>query len=191
MLVERSRYERAVEEAAEIARNTHVAKAAEKGAHIGPLVSELQFNKVQSLIQSGLDEGARLAAGGVGRPDGLNRGYFVRPTVFADVTPDMTIMREEIFGPVLSIMPFDTADEALAIANDTVYGLTNYVQSSDPEKLKRFARELHSGMVQMNGQSRGQGAPFGGVGHSGNGREGGVWGLEEFVEIKSVGGWPD
>lgn len=191
MLVERSRYERAVEEAAEIARNTHVAKAAEKGAHIGPLVSELQFNKVQSLIQSGLDEGARLAAGGVGRPDGLNRGYFVRPTVFADVTPDMTIMREEIFGPVLSIMPFDTADEALAIANDTVYGLTNYVQSSDPGKLKRFARELHSGMVQMNGQSRGQGAPFGGVGHSGNGREGGVWGLEEFVEIKSVGGWPD
>ncbi|WP_299754071.1 aldehyde dehydrogenase family protein [uncultured Boseongicola sp.] len=191
MLVERSRYERAVEEAAEIARNTHVAKAAEKGAHIGPLVSELQFNKVQSLIQSGLDEGARLAAGGVGRPDGLNRGYFVCPTVFADVTPDMTIMREEIFGPVLSIMPFDTADEALAIANDTVYGLTNYVQSSDPEKLKRFARELHSGMVQMNGQSRGQGAPFGGVGHSGNGREGGVWGLEEFVEIKSVGGWPD
>jgi len=191
MLVERSRYERAVEEAAEIARNTHVAKAAEKGAHIGPLVSELQFNKVQSLIQSGLDEGARLAAGGVGRPDGLNRGYFVRPTVFADVTPDMTIMREEIFGPVLSVMPFDTADEALAIANDTVYGLTNYVQSSDPEKLKRFARELHSGMVQMNGQSRGQGAPFGGVGHSGNGREGGVWGLEEFVEIKSVGGWPD
>jgi aldehyde dehydrogenase (NAD+) len=191
MLVERSRYERAVEEAAEIARNTHVAKAAEKGAHIGPLVSEMQFNKVQSLIQSGLDEGARLSAGGVGRPDGLNRGYFVRPTVFADVTPDMTIMREEIFGPVLSIMPFDTADEALAIANDTVYGLTNYVQSSDPEKLKRFARELHSGMVQMNGQSRGQGAPFGGVGHSGNGREGGVWGLEEFVEIKSVGGWPD
>ena len=191
MLVERSRYDQAVEEASETARTTRVALADEPGSHIGPLVNETQFNKVQTLIQSGIDEGARLAAGGVGRPEGLNRGYFARPTVFADVTTDMTIMQEEIFGPVLSIMPFDTADEALTIANDTVYGLTNYVQSTDPEKLRRFARELHSGMVQMNGKGRGKGAPFGGVGHSGNGREGGVWGLEEFVEIKSVGGWPD
>ena len=191
MLVERSRYEQAVAQATEVARDTRVASASESGGHIGPLVSEAQFNKVQALIQTGIDEGARLVAGGIGRPDGLNRGYFVRPTVFADVTPDMTIMREEIFGPVLSIMPFDAPDEALEIANDTVYGLTNYVQSSDPETLKRFARDLHSGMVQMNGKSRGQGAPFGGVGQSGNGREGGVWGIEEFVEIKSVGGWPD
>jgi len=191
MLVERGRYDQAVEEAAEVARSTRVGPAAEKGSHIGPLVNETQFNKVQGLIQKGIDEGARLVEGGVGRPDGLNRGYFARPTVFADVTPDMTIMQEEIFGPVLSIMPFDSADEALSIANDTVYGLTNYVQSSDPAKLERFARELHSGMVQMNGKGRGKGAPFGGVGQSGNGREGGVWGLEEFVEIKSVGGWPD
>jgi len=191
MLVERTRYDQAVEEAATVARTTRVGHAADKGSHIGPLVNEAQFNKVQALIQTGIDEGARLVEGGVGRPDGLNRGYFARPTVFADVTPDMTIMHEEIFGPVLSIMPFDTADEAMAIANDTVYGLTNYVQSTDPEKLKRFARELHSGMVQMNGKGRGKGAPFGGVGQSGNGREGGVWGLEEFVEIKSVGGWPD
>jgi len=191
MLVERTRYDQAVEEAATVARTTRVGHAADKGSHIGPLVNEAQFNKVQALIQTGIDEGARLVEGGVGRPDGLNRGYFARPTVFADVTPDMTIMHEEIFGPVLSIMPFDTADEAMAIANDTVYGLTNYVQSTDPEKLERFARELHSGMVQMNGKGRGKGAPFGGVGQSGNGREGGVWGLEEFVEIKSVGGWPD
>ncbi len=191
MLVERSRYHQAVEEASEVARTTKVANAADHGDHIGPLVSQMQYDKVQALIQKGIDEGARLAAGGTGRPDGLNRGYFVRPTVFADVTPDMTIMREEIFGPVLSIMPFDKPDEALEIANDTVYGLTNYAQSSDPEKLKYFARNLRSGMVQMNGKSRGQGAPFGGVRQSGNGREGGVWGLEEFVEVKSVGGWPD
>ena len=191
MLVERSRYEQAVEEAAETARKTTVASARDKGNHIGPLVSETQFEKVQNLIQSGIDEGARLVEGGVGRPEGLNRGYFVRPTVFADVDTDMTIMREEIFGPVLSIMPFDDANEALAIANDTEYGLTNYVQSTDPAKLTHFARRLRSGMVQMNGKSRGQGAPFGGTGASGNGREGGVWGIEEFVEIKSVGGWPE
>ena len=191
MLVERSRYAQAVEEAAEVARNTRVRPAAENGDHIGPLVNETQFNKVQALIQTGIDEGARLVEGGVGRPDGLNRGYFARPTVFADVNPDMTIMREEIFGPVLSIMPFDSEDEVLEIANDTEYGLTNYVQSTDPEKLRKFARLLHSGMVQMNGKGRGQGAPFGGVGQSGNGREGGVWGIEEFCEIKSVGGWPD
>ena len=191
MLVERARYDQAVEQATEVAKTTRVANAAESGTHIGPLVSEMQFNKVQDLIQKGIDEGARLTAGGVGRPDGLNRGYYVRPTVFADVTTDMTIYREEIFGPVLSITPFDTADEALEMANDTVYGLTNYVQSSNPETLKHFARRLRSGMVQMNGKSRGQSAPFGGVKQSGNGREGGIWGIEEFLEVKSVGGWPE
>ena len=190
MLVERSRYHEAVEQAAEVARTTRVANAHEDGGHMGPLVSQMQFDKVQELIQKGIDEGARLAAGGTGRPDGLNRGYFVRPTVFADVTPDMTIMREEIFGPVLSIMPFDTAEEALKIANDTPYGLTNYVQSTDPAKLEHFARRLRSGMVQMNGKGRGKGAPFGGIKASGNGREGGTWGLEDFTEVKSVGGWP-
>ena len=191
MLVERPRYDQAVEEAAEIARDTKVATAHDRGGHIGPLVSALQFEKVQNLIQAGIDEGARLVEGGVGRPDGLNRGYFARPTVFADVNNDMTIMREEIFGPVLSIMPFDTDDEALEIANDTVYGLTNYVQSNNADRLENFARHLRSGMVQMNGKGRGQGAPFGGVRQSGNGREGGVWGIEEFLEVKSVGGWPE
>ncbi|MGR3290825.1 MAG: aldehyde dehydrogenase family protein, partial [Paracoccaceae bacterium] len=125
------------------------------------------------------------------RPDGHNRGYFVRPTVFADVTPDMTIAREEIFGPVLSIMAFDTEQEALQVANDTVYGLTNYVQTSDMARARRVTRQLRSGMVEINGNFRSDGAPFGGYGQSGNGREGGAWGLHEFMEVKSVSGWID
>ncbi len=190
MLVERSRYDAAVEEARAAAEATRVNPAGEEGRHIGPLVSELQFEKVQTLIQTGIDEGARLVAGGVGRPEGLNRGFFVRPTVFADCTNDMTIMREEIFGPVLSMMPFDSEDEAIEIANDTVYGLTNYIQTSDPERARRVARAVRSGMVDINGQARGSGAPFGGMRQSGNGREGGVWGLEEFLEVRAIGGWP-
>ncbi len=190
MLVERARYEQAVDEARAAAEATSVNAAAEAGRHIGPLVSEMQFNKVQDLIQKGIDEGARLVTGGVGRPEGLNRGYFVRPTVFADCTNDMQIMREEIFGPVLSMMPFDSEEEAIAIANDTDYGLTNYIQTTDPERARRVARELRSGMVDINGNARGSGAPFGGMKQSGNGREGGVWGLEEFLEIRAIGGWP-
>ncbi len=190
MLVERSRYDEAVEEAKAAAEATTVNAAAEAGRHIGPLVSEMQFNKVQDLIQKGIDEGARLVTGGVGRPEGLNRGFFVRPTVFADCNNDMTVMREEIFGPVLSMMPFDTEEEAIAIANDTDYGLTNYVQTTDPEKARRVARALRSGMVDINGKARGAGAPFGGMKQSGNGREGGKWGLEEFLEVRAIGGWP-
>ncbi len=190
MLVERSRYDEAVEQAREAAEATTVNAAAQEGRHIGPLVSEIQFNKVQDLIQKGIDEGARLVAGGTGRPEGLNRGYFVRPTVFADCTNDMTVMREEIFGPVLSMMPFDSEEEAIAIANDTDYGLTNYIQTSDDDRARRVARALRSGMVDINGKGRGAGAPFGGMKQSGNGREGGEWGLDEFVEVKAVGGWP-
>jgi aldehyde dehydrogenase (NAD+) len=141
------------------------------------------------LIQKGIDEGARVVAGGTGRPNGMERGFYVQPTVFADVEHDMAIAREEIFGPVLSIIPFDTEEEAIAMANDTVYGLTNYVQTQDGEKANRLARALRSGMVEMNGQSRGAGAPFGGMKQSGNGREGGKWGIEDFLEIKSVSGW--
>ena len=189
MLVHASIYDEAVERAAKAAEATRVASSHEPGDHIGPVVSQVQFGKIQDLIQAGIDEGARLVAGGVGRPDGLNRGYFVRPTVFADVTNDMTIAREEIFGPVISIMKFETEDEAVAIANDTVYGLTNYVQTEDGDRRNRLARKLRSGMVQMNGRGRGAGAPFGGVKQSGNGREGGVWGLHEFLEVKSIGGW--
>jgi aldehyde dehydrogenase (NAD+) len=190
MLVERSRYDEAVAQAKAAAEAISVNIASVDGSHIGPLVSQMQFDKVQGLIQQGIDEGARLVTGGVGRPDGLNRGYFVRPTVFADCNNDMTVMREEIFGPVLSMMPFDTEDEAIAIANDTVYGLTNYVQTTDPERARRVARALRSGMVDMNGKARGAGSPFGGMKQSGNGREGGVWGLEEFLEVRAIGGWP-
>ena len=190
MLVERSRYADAVEQAKAAANATKVNAASEGGQHIGPLVSEMQFTKVQDLIQQGIDEGATLVAGGMGRPEGLNRGFFVRPTVFADCNNDMTVMREEIFGPVLAMMPFDTEEEAIAIANDTDYGLTNYVQTTDPERARRVARALRSGMVDMNGKGRGAGSPFGGMKQSGNGREGGEWGLDEFTEVRAIGGWP-
>ena len=189
MLVQRDAYESAIETVREIAETTAVGPASESGRHIGPVVSQAQFDKIQGLIETGISEGARLVAGGLGRPDGLNRGYFVRPTVFADVTNDMTIAREEIFGPVLSIIPFETEEEAVRIANDTVYGLTNYVQSQDGARRNRVARQLRSGMVEMNGRSRGAGSPFGGMKQSGNGREGGVWGIEDFLEVKAVSGW--
>lgn len=189
MLVERSIYDQAVETAQSVAAKTEVASADIDGRQIGPVVSDVQWNKIQGLIQQGIDEGARLVAGGTGRPEGLNRGWFARPTVFADVQADMTIWQEEIFGPVLSISPFDSENEALDMANDTAYGLTNYVQTQSLDKARRAARALRSGMVEINGQSRGAGAPFGGYRQSGNGREGGIWGLEDFLEVKSVSGW--
>ena len=189
MLVERSIYDRAVAEAKAVAESVVADSAHKPGKHIGPLASEAQFLKVQALIQKGIDEGARLVAGGLGRPAGHDRGYFVRPTVFADVNNQMTIAREEIFGPVLSIIPFDNEQEAISIANDTPYGLANYVQSNDGEKRNRVAARLRSGMVEMNGSPRGAGSPFGGVKASGRAREGGVWGIEEFLEAKAISGW--
>lgn len=188
MLVERARYDEAVAQAAETAQKTKVASAHETGRHIGPVVSEVQFDKIQGLIQQGIDEGARLVAGGTGRPDVLNRGYYVRPTVFADVTNEMTIAKEEIFGPVLSIIPFDSEEEAIAIANDTPYGLTNYVQTTDDTRRLRMARQLRAGMIETNGTGFAQGSPFGGMKQSGNGREGGVFGIEEFTEVKAISG---
>ncbi|MEO1796089.1 MAG: aldehyde dehydrogenase family protein [Pseudomonadota bacterium] len=188
MLVERARYAEAVEQAAETAEKTKVGSGSEEGRHIGPVVSEVQFEKIQGLIQQGIDEGARLVAGGTGRPDGLNRGYFIRPTVFADVNNDMTIAREEIFGPVLSIIPFDTEEEAVKIANDTAYGLTNYIQTADDDRRLRLARKLRAGMIETNGKGFGRGSPFGGMKQSGNGREGGVFGIEEFQEVKAISG---
>lgn len=189
MLVERSFYDQAVEIAAEVARGVKVAPASEHGRHIGPVVNKRQWDQIQGLIQKGIDEGARLVAGGLGLPEGMNKGYFVRPTVFADVTPGMTIEREEIFGPVLSILPFEDEEEAVKIANDTPYGLTNYVQTEDGARRNRLALRLKSGMVEMNGKSRGAGAPFGGVKASGRAREGGHWGIEEFLEVKAISGW--
>ncbi|MEM9551508.1 MAG: aldehyde dehydrogenase family protein [Pseudomonadota bacterium] len=189
MLVQSEIYDQAVEAAAEVAGKVSVGSAHEEGRHIGPVVNATQWDKIQDLIQTGIDEGARLVAGGTGRPDGLNKGYFVKPTVFADVTNDMTIAQQEIFGPVLSILKFDTEDEAVSIANDTPYGLTNYVQTQDGARANRMARALRSGMVEMNGTSRGAGSPFGGMKQSGNGREGGTWGIEDFLEVKAVSGW--
>ncbi len=189
MLVQREIYDRTVEEAAAIAQKVEVGPASAEGRHIGPVVNQTQYDKIQALIEKGIEEGARLVAGGPGRPEGFNRGFFVRPTVFADVTNDMTIAREEIFGPVLSILPFETEEEAVQIANDTPYGLTNYVQTQDGARANRLARQLRSGMVEMNGTSRAAGSPFGGMKQSGNGREGGVWGIEDFLEVKAVSGW--
>lgn len=189
MLVERSIYDQAVETAARVAQETQVASAHQPGKHIGPVVSKLQWDRIQDMIQKGIDEGARLVAGGTGLPEGVNRGYFVRPTVFADVSNDMTIAQQEIFGPVLSIIPFDSEEQAIEIANDTPYGLTNYVQSQDGARRNRVARRLRSGMVEMNGQSRGAGSAFGGVKMSGRAREGGVMGLEEFMDSKAISGW--
>jgi aldehyde dehydrogenase (NAD+) len=188
MLVERSVYDQAVEVAAATANATLVDLPSKPGDHLGPLVSQAQFDKVQSLIQAGIDEGARLVAGGLGRPEGLNRGWFVRPTVFADVAHEMTVMREEIFGPVLSMMPFDTEEDAIQLANDTPYGLAAYVQTGSASRARRVAGQLRAGMVQVNGASRVSGAPFGGYKQSGVGREGGVWGIEEFLEIKTISG---
>ena len=189
MLVERSVYDRAVEAAAKVATDTAVATAHQPGPHIGPVVSKQQWDKIQGLIQQGIDEGARLVAGGTALPEGVNRGYYVRPTVFADVSNDMIVAQQEIFGPVLSIIPFDTEEEAVEIANDTPYGLTNYVQTQDGQRRNRLARQLQAGMVEMNGVSRGSGSAFGGVKMSGRAREGGLSGLEEFMDSKAVSGW--
>ncbi|MEO0397802.1 MAG: aldehyde dehydrogenase family protein [Pseudomonadota bacterium] len=189
MLVERGRYEEAVAEAQATAEATEVGPSDSSGRHIGPVISQTQYDKIQGMVQKGIDEGARLIAGGTGRPEGFERGYFVRPTIFADVNNTMAIAREEIFGPVLSIIPFDTEEEAVQIANDTDYGLTNYIQSQDPERVKRVTRRLRSGMVEANGSSLGAGSPFGGMKASGNAREGGEWGLEDFLEVKAVSGW--
>ena len=189
MLVERSIFDQAVETARTVAEKTEVGPADIEGRQIGPVVSEAQFNKIQFLIKRGIDEGATLIAGGLGRPDGLHHGHFVRPTVFANVKQDMTIWREEIFGPVLCMTPFGSEEEAITLANDTPYGLTNYLQTSDKTRARRVARRLRSGMVEMNGKFGGAGSPFGGMKQSGNGREGGAWGLEEFLEVKAVSDW--
>ena len=190
MLVEKSIYERAVKEAADEANKIKVDFSEKKGNHIGPVVSKIQYEKILDLIQSGIDEGATLAAGGPELPGGLNKGYFIKPTIFTDVTNDMRIAKEEIFGPVLSIIPFETEDEAINIVNETEYGLGNYLQTEDKEKAKRVARRLNAGTIYINGNGADSGTPFGGFKQSGNGREGGVWGLEEYLEVKTVTGWP-
>jgi len=189
MLVPRERMDEAAAVAKRVAQSTVVGLPEEKGTDIGPVVSEQQWNKIQGLIQQGIDEGAGLAAGGTGRPDDLHRGFFVRPTVFSNVSNDMTIAREEIFGPVLSIIPYDDEQEAVRIANDTPYGLSGYVSSSNLDRARAIAAQLRTGMVHINGASLDAMAPFGGYKHSGNGREWGPHGIEEFLELKSVYGY--
>ena len=189
MLVPKDRLGEAEAIARAVAEKTIVGDPAAEGTHMGPVVSEAQWNKIQGLIQKGIDEGAHLVAGGTGRPEGLARGWYVRPTVFSNVTNSMTVAREEIFGPVLCIIPYDSEDEAVAIANDTPYGLSGYVSSGDLDHARRIAARLRTGMVHINGASLDSQAPFGGYKQSGNGREWGPHGIEEFLELKSVYGY--
>ena len=189
MLVPRERHGEALVVAKQSAEAHKVGDPKAEGTMLGPVVSEIQFNKIQRLIESGMKEGATLVTGGVGRPEGLNRGYYVRPTVFGDVRQDMTIAREEIFGPVLSIMPYDNEEQAVEIANDTVYGLSANVESKDIEHARRIARRLRAGQVKINYPAWDTFAPFGGYKQSGNGREYADWAIHDFLEIKGIIGY--
>jgi aldehyde dehydrogenase (NAD+) len=189
LLVEASVYERAVELIKPLAEATKVGDPRQPGRHLGPLSSRIQFERVQRYMQIGIDEGARLVAGGPGRPEGIDRGFFVKPTVFADVHNGMRIAREEIFGPVLSMIPFKDLEDAIAIANDTPYGLAAYLFTSDLDKARTVARRLRAGSVHINGAGQGYMEPFGGFKQSGNGRECGTYGLLDFLELKSINGF--
>ena len=189
MLVEESVYDVAVAIAERVAKSVKQGDPMEKGTHYGPVVTKMHFDKIQGLIQAGIDEGAKPIAGGVGRSDGFDRGYYVKPTVFAGVHNQMTIAREEVFGPVLAMIPFKDEADAVAIANDTPYGLYAYVQTSDLDRARRISRLMRAGGVSINGKSQDYMAPFGGYKQSGNGREYGKYGLQDFLEIKSISGF--
>jgi len=189
MIIQREIYDDAVKKASEVMSSIAVGDPSQKGNHIGPVVNKKQYDHIQDLIKKGVDEGAKLVVGGPGRPDGMDSGFYIRPTLFADAKNDMAIAQTEIFGPVLTIIPFDTEEEAIEISNNTVYGLGSYVQTSDGAKANRIARKLRYGMVTMNGVDRVAGQPFGGYKQSGIGREGGRHGLEDFLQVKSVTGW--
>lgn len=186
MLVQRSVYDQAVTIAKNAAENVVVDQPTKEGWHIGPLSSRVQYDKVQHLIAKGIDEGASLVAGGLGKPDGLDLGYFVKPTVFANVTNQMTIAQEEIFGPVLTMIPFDTEEQAIEIANDTPYGLAAYFSTASEQRASRVASQLRAGMISVNSASQNYTAPFGGYKQSGNGREWGEFGFDDFLEIKGI-----
>jgi aldehyde dehydrogenase (NAD+) len=186
MLVERSCYDRVLEIAKAAAEGQAVGDPRQEGDHIGPMFDRIQYDRVQAMIQKGIDEGATLLAGGLGRPEGLDKGWYVRPTVFADVTNDMAIAQQEIFGPVLVIIPFEDEEEAIRIANDTPYGLAAYLQTGDPERAERVSARLRAGAVHINGGGFNYGSPFGGYKQSGNGREGGMLGLEDYQEVKTL-----
>lgn len=186
LLVQRSVYPQAVAIAVRIGAEATVGDPTVEGSHIGPLVSHIQYSRVQALIAAGVAEGAKLLVGGLGKPVGFETGYYTKPTIFADVTPDMRIARDEVFGPVLSIIPFDTEDEAVEIANASNYGLAAYIQTSNPDRAERVAARLRAGMIHINGAPHRYGSPFGGYKQSGNGREGGIFGLEDFLEVKTL-----
>jgi aldehyde dehydrogenase (NAD+) len=191
MFVPRAHLDEALAYAKEAAEALVVGPADAKGIDLGPVISEQQFDKIQRLIGVGIEEGATLVAGGLGRPEGLKDGYFVRPTVFGHVTPNMTIAREEIFGPVLSILGYDSEDQAVAMANDSLYGLAGYVQSASIEHAYAVAKRLRTGTIYLNYADYNPDAPFGGFKQSGNGREYGEFGLEDFLEIKGVVGYAE
>ena len=188
LLAQRSCYEAVLEIAKRAAEATEVGDPAQEGAHIGPLFDRIQFDRVQAMIKVGLEEGARLLAGGLGRPEGIDAGWFVKPTIFCDVSNDMRIAQEEIFGPVLVIIPFEDEAEAIEIANDTPYGLAAYLQTGDPARAERVAARLRVGAIHINGGGFNYGSPFGGYKQSGNGREGGMMGLEDYLETKTLHG---
>ncbi len=189
MLVPKSKMDEAIAIAKGVAEKTRAGDPRAEGTKIGPVVSSIQFDKIQALIAKGIEEGATLVAGGPGRPEGLDKGYFVRPTVFANVSNDMTIAREEIFGPVLTIIGFDDEDDAVRIANDTPYGLAAYVSAGSIERARGVARRIRAGNVNLNGVPNERAAPFGGFKQSGNGREWGKFGLEEYLEAKAIAGF--
>jgi len=191
MLVPRARMREAAAIAARVADGLRVGDPRAVGTDLGPVVNRAQWEKIERLIESGVADGATLAAGGPGRPQGLNRGYYVRPTVFADVAPEMAIAREEIFGPVLSILAYNDEEDAIRLANDTPYGLAGYVSSGDMAEARRVARRIRAGNVNLNGIMNDRRAPFGGMRQSGNGREWGRFGIEEYLEVKAIGGWGD
>ena len=188
LLVERSCYDEVLEIAKRAADATAVGDPAQEGDHIGPLFDKIQYDRVQKMIKVGIDEGARLLTGGLGKPAGHETGWFVKPTVFADVSNDMRIAQEEIFGPVLAVIPFEDEAEAISIANDTPYGLAAYVQTGDSDRAERISSRLRVGAVHINGGAFNYGSPFGGYKQSGNGREGGIMGLEDYLETKTLHG---
>jgi acyl-CoA reductase-like NAD-dependent aldehyde dehydrogenase len=189
MLVHHSQRDEAVAIARDVAKQVVIGDPLDPATTMGPLANRLQFEKVQRLIEKGVEEGATLVAGGPGRPAGVDRGYYLRPTVFADVTVGMSIAREEIFGPVLAMIGYDTDDEAIEIANNTPYGLAGYIQSGDFERARRIAERIRAGRIYINGAPTNRSLPFGGYKQSGNGREQGVFGLEEYLEVKAVLGY--
>ena len=186
LIVERSCYEQVLKIAKSVGEAVKVGDPLLEGDHLGPLVSEIQYGRVQAMIEKGIKEGATLLVGGLGKPDGFNKGYWVRPTIFSDANNKMAIAQEEIFGPVLTIIPFDTEEEAIEIANDTPYGLAAYIQSGDLKRAERIANKLRVGMIHINGGGFNYGSPFGGYKQSGNGREGGILGIEDFQEVKTL-----